>query len=85
MRDLDIDWMPTWEPSISPYICERGVGLHARPAEAPMHSGGLKRADMSREVGAGVPKERSEGLEYITKELAMDRGVWKLAIHVQEP
>ena len=56
-----------------------------------MHSGQLKRAEnVKRGRGRQILtwdesvkrdlKDRS-----ITKELAMDRGAWKLAIHVPEP
>ena len=65
--------------------------IQCRPPEAPMHSGRLNCADNVKR-GRGRPNLTWE--EYvkrdlkdwnITKELPMDRGEWKLAIHVPEP
>ncbi len=65
--------------------------IQRRPPEAPMHSGRLKRAENVKR-GRGRPNltwEESVKRDLkdwsITKELAMDRGAWKLAIHVPEP
>ena len=62
-----------------------------RPPEAPMHSVRLKHAENVKR-GWGRPNltwEESVKRDMkdwsITKELAMDRGAWKLAIHVPEP
>ncbi|XBI43936.1 hypothetical protein VPH35_108649 [Triticum aestivum] len=62
-----------------------------RHLEAPVHSGRLKRAENVKR-GRGRPNlTRAESVKRdlndwsITKELAMDRGAWKLAIHVPEP
>ena len=61
------------------------------PPEAPVHSGRLKRAENVKR-GRGRPIltwEESVKRDLkdwsIDKELAMDRGAWKLAIHVPEP
>ena len=65
--------------------------IQRRPPEAPVHSGRLKRAENVK-IGRGRPNltwEESVKRDLkdwsITKELAMDRGAWKLAIHVPEP
>ena len=65
--------------------------IQRRPPEAPVHSGWLKRAENVKR-GRGRPNltwEESVKRDLkdwsITKELAMDRGAWKLAIHVPEP
>ena len=65
--------------------------IQRRPPEAPMHSRRLKRAENVKR-GRGRPNltwEESVKRDLkdwsITKELAMDRGAWKLAIHVPEP
>ena len=65
--------------------------IQRRPPEAPVHSGRLKRAENVKR-GRGRPNltwEESVKRDLkdwsITKELAMDRGAWKLAIHVPEP
>jgi hypothetical protein len=65
--------------------------IQRRPPEAPVHSGRLKHADNVKR-GRGRPNltwEESVKRDLkdwsITKELAMDRGAWKLAIHVPEP
>ena len=65
--------------------------IQRRPPEAPVHSGLLKHADNVKR-GRGRPNltwEESVKRDLkdwsITKELAMDRGAWKLAIHVPEP
>ena len=62
-----------------------------RPPEALVHSGSLKRAENVKR-GQGRPNLTCEEFVKrdpkdwsITKELAMDRGAWKLAIHVPEP
>jgi hypothetical protein len=64
--------------------------IQRRPPDVPVHSGRLKRADNVKRGWVDQPtceesvnrdlKDRS-----ITKELAMDRAAWKLAIHVPEP
>jgi hypothetical protein len=61
------------------------------PPDAPVHSGRLKRAGNVKK-GRGRPnltweesiKRDLKDLS-ITKELAMNRAAWKLAIHVTEP
>ena len=65
--------------------------IQRRPSEAPVHSGRIKRADNVKR-GRGRPNltwEESVKRDLkdwnITKELAMDRDAWKLAIHVPEP
>ena len=65
--------------------------IQRRPPEAPVHSGRLKRAENVKR-GRGWPIltwEESVKRDLkdwsIDKELAMDRGAWKLAIHVPEP
>ncbi|KAM3386548.1 hypothetical protein ACQJBY_009864 [Aegilops geniculata] len=65
--------------------------IQRRPPEAPVHSGRLKRVENVKR-GRGRPNltwEESVKRDLkdwsITKELAMDRGAWKLAIHVPEP
>ena len=65
--------------------------IQRRPPEAPVHSGRLKRADNIKR-GRGRPNltwEESVKRDLkdwsITKELAMERAAWKLAIHVPEP
>ena len=66
--------------------------IQHRPLEAPVHSRRLKRADNVKR-GRGRPNltwkesvKRDLKDWSITKELAIDRGVWKLAaIHVSEP
>ena len=65
--------------------------IQRRPPEAPVHSGRLTRAENVKR-GRGRPIltwEESVKRDLkdwsITKELAMDRGAWKLAIHVPEP
>ena len=65
--------------------------IQCRPPETPVHSGRLKRAENVKR-GRGRPNltwEESVKRDLkdwsITKELAMDRGAWKLAIHVPEP
>ena len=65
--------------------------IQRRPPEAPVHSGRLKRAKNVKR-GRGRPIltwEESVKRDLkdwsIDKELAMDRGAWKLAIHVPEP
>jgi hypothetical protein len=65
--------------------------IQCRPPEAPVHSGRLKRADNVKR-GRGRPNliweecvKRDLKDWSITKELAMERAAWKLAIHVPEP
>ena len=65
--------------------------IQRRPPEAPVHSGRLKRAENVKR-GRGRPNltwEESVKRDLkdwsIDKELALDRGAWKLAIHVPEP
>ena len=65
--------------------------IERRPPEAPLHTGRIKR-DENVKRGRGRPNltwEESVKRDLkdwnITKELAMDRGAWKLAIHVPEP
>uniref|UniRef100_A0A453K593 Reverse transcriptase domain-containing protein n=1 Tax=Aegilops tauschii subsp. strangulata TaxID=200361 RepID=A0A453K593_AEGTS len=65
--------------------------IQRRPPEALVHSGRLKRAENVKR-GRGRPNltwEESVKRDLkdwsITKEPAMDRGAWKLAIHVPEP
>ena len=65
--------------------------IRRRPLEAPVHSGRLKHAENVKR-GRGSPNltwEESIKTNLkdwsITKELAMDRGAWKLDIHVREP
>jgi hypothetical protein len=62
-----------------------------RPPEAPVHSGVLKRADNIKS-GRGRPKltwdesvKRDLKEWNISKNLAMDKSVWRLAINVFEP
>jgi hypothetical protein len=61
--------------------------IQRRPPDAPVHSGWLKRADNVKRgwVRPNLTWEESVKDWSITKELAMDRAVWKLAIHVPEP
>ena len=65
--------------------------IQRRPSEAPVHSGRLKRVE---NVKRGRDRQNLTWEESvkrvlkdwsITKELAMDRGAWKLAMHVPEP
>ena len=65
--------------------------IQHRPPEAPVHSRRLKHAGNVKR-GRGRPNltwEESVKRDLkdwsITKEPAMDRGAWKLAIHVPEP
>jgi hypothetical protein len=65
--------------------------IERRPPEAPLHTGRIKR-DENVKRGRGRPNltwEESVKRDMkdwnITKELAMDRAAWKLAIHVPEP
>jgi hypothetical protein len=65
--------------------------IERRPPEAPLHTGRIKR-DENVKRGRGRPNltwEESVKRDLkdwnITKELAMDRAAWKLAIHVPEP
>uniref|UniRef100_A0A452XXS5 Uncharacterized protein n=1 Tax=Aegilops tauschii subsp. strangulata TaxID=200361 RepID=A0A452XXS5_AEGTS len=61
------------------------------PPRAAVHSGRLRRADnVKRDRGTpNLTWEESLKRDMkdwsITKDLATDRGEWKLAIHVQEP
>jgi hypothetical protein len=65
--------------------------VHRRPPEAPVRSGVLKRADNVKS-GRGRPKltwdesvKRDLKEWNISKDLAMDRSAWRLAINVPEP
>ena len=65
--------------------------IQRRPPEAPVHSGRIKRAENVKR-GRGRPNltweesvKRDLKVWNIDKDLAMDRGAWKLAIHVPEP
>jgi hypothetical protein len=65
--------------------------IQRRPSEAPVHIGRLRRADNVKR-GRGRPNltwEESVKRDLkdwaINKDLALDRGAWKLAIHVPEP
>ena len=65
--------------------------IERRPPEAPLHTGRIKR-DENVKRGHDRPNltwEESVKKDLkdwnITKELAMDGSVWKLAIHVPEP
>ena len=65
--------------------------IQRRPPEAPVHSGGLRYADNVKR-GRGRPNLTwEESVKrylkdwVITKDLALDRGAWKLAIQVPEP
>jgi hypothetical protein len=65
--------------------------IQQRPAEAPVHSGIIRRIDNKRR-GRGRPNltcEESVKRDLkdwsITKELALDMREWKLAIYVPEP
>uniref|UniRef100_A0A8I6WS22 Reverse transcriptase domain-containing protein n=1 Tax=Hordeum vulgare subsp. vulgare TaxID=112509 RepID=A0A8I6WS22_HORVV len=65
--------------------------IQRRPSEAPVHSGRIKHAENVKR-GRGRPNltwEESVKIDLkvwnIDKDLAMDRGAWKLAIHVPEP
>jgi hypothetical protein len=65
--------------------------IQRRPPEAPVHSGRIKR-DENVKRGRGRPNltweesvKRDLKVWNIDKDLAMDRGAWKLAIHVPEP
>jgi hypothetical protein len=76
--------------------CLRCFGhIKRRPAEAPVHSGVIKRSGNEKR-GRGRPnltckksvkKSVKRDLKdwCITKKLALDRREWKLAIHVLEP
>jgi hypothetical protein len=62
-----------------------------RPTEAPVHSGVIRRSGNEKR-GRGRPNltwkesvKRDLKDWCITKELALDRREWKLAIHVSEP
>uniref|UniRef100_A0A8I6YAQ5 Reverse transcriptase domain-containing protein n=1 Tax=Hordeum vulgare subsp. vulgare TaxID=112509 RepID=A0A8I6YAQ5_HORVV len=65
--------------------------IQQRPPKAPVHSGRIKRAENVKR-GCGRPNltweesvKRDLKVWNIDKDLAMDRGAWKLAIHVPEP
>ena len=65
--------------------------IQRRPPEAPVHSGRIKRAKNVKR-GRGRPNltweesvKRDLKVWNIDKDLAMDWGAWKLAIHVPEP
>jgi hypothetical protein len=66
-------------------------GHSSLPVEAPVRSGVLKRADNVKS-GRGRPKltwdesvKRDLKEWNISKDLAMDRSAWRLAINVPEP
>uniref|UniRef100_A0A8I6Y751 Reverse transcriptase domain-containing protein n=1 Tax=Hordeum vulgare subsp. vulgare TaxID=112509 RepID=A0A8I6Y751_HORVV len=65
--------------------------IQRRPSEALVHSGWIKRVENVKR-GRGRPNltweesvKRDLKVWNINKDLAMDRGAWKLAIHVPEP
>jgi hypothetical protein len=65
--------------------------IQRRPPEASVHSGVLKQADNVKS-GRGGPKltwdksvKRDLKEWNISKDLAMDRSAWRLAINVPEP
>jgi hypothetical protein len=65
--------------------------VQRRPPEAPVRSGVLKRADKVKS-GRGRPKlswdefvKRDLKEWNISKDLAMDKSAWRLAINVPEP
>jgi hypothetical protein len=65
--------------------------MQRRPADAPIHNGVIRRTG-NKKRGRGRPNltwEESVKRDLddwcITKELALDRREWKLAIHVPEP
>jgi hypothetical protein len=63
--------------------CLRWFGhIQCRPPDTSVHSGWLKRADNVKRDW-GTPNLTWE--ESVKRDLAMDRAVWKLAIHVPEP
>jgi hypothetical protein len=72
--------------------CLRWFGhIQRRPTEAPVRSGVIRRSG-NEKIGRGRPNltwEESVKRDLkdwcITKELALDRREWKLAIHVPEP
>jgi hypothetical protein len=65
--------------------------IQRRPAEAPIRSGVIKRSSNEKRcrVRSNLTWEESVKRDLkdwcITKELAIDRREWKLAIHVPEP
>ena len=65
--------------------------IQRKPLEASVHSGRLKHADNDkRGQGRPILTWEESFKRYlkdwsIIKELAMDRGAWKFAIHVPEP
>jgi hypothetical protein len=65
--------------------------IQRMPAEAPFHSGVIRRSDNEKR-GRGRPNltweecmKRDLKDWCITKEVELDRREWKLAIHVPEP
>jgi hypothetical protein len=61
------------------------------PTEAPIYNGVIRRIDNKKRC-RGQPNLTCEEFVkrdlkdwYITKELALDRREWKLAIHMSEP
>ena len=65
--------------------------VQRRPPEAPVRSGALERVDNVKR-GRGRPKLTLDGSVKrdlkdwnISKEVALDRGAWRLAINVPEP
>jgi hypothetical protein len=64
--------------------------IQQRLAEAPVRSGVIRRTGNERGRGrSNLTREQSVKRDLkdwgITKELALDRREWKLAIHVSEP
>jgi hypothetical protein len=65
--------------------------IQRRPAEAPIHSGEIRRSGNEKRGRERPNLTWEESVKrdlkdwYITKELALDRREWKLAIHVPEP
>jgi hypothetical protein len=62
-----------------------------RPAEAPIHNGVIRRTDNKKRGRGRLNLTWEESIKRdlknwcITKELALNRREWKLAIHVPEP
>jgi hypothetical protein len=65
--------------------------IQQRPAEAPVRNGVIRRTDNEKKNRAHPNLTWEESVKRdlkdwcITKELALDRREWKLAIHVPEP
>jgi hypothetical protein len=65
--------------------------MQRRSAEAPIYNGVIRRTS-NKKIDRGRPNltweesvKRDLNDWYISKELALDRREWKLAIHVREP